>query len=312
MSVIGEYKYPSKTGIAEIYAKSWIPDDRTKVKVVFQIAHGMAEYIERYNGFANYLTENGFAVFANEHIGHGRSVKSDEDLGYFGESGGWDAFVEDARALTEIAKKEFPGVPIIIFGHSMGSFVMREYARRYGSDEAIKGFIFCGTSGKNPGAPAGILMASAIAKIKGSRYRSKLIDSIAFGSYNKKYDSVRTTFDWLTREEDIVDAYIASKYCGFLFTAAGYKDMFTILKTVSGPDWFASLNKDKPVLIISGAEDPVGSYGKGIQQVYDDIKSAGVKDASMKLYENCRHEILNELNREDIYKDIINWVNSKI
>lgn len=312
MAVIKEYKYPSKTGLADIYAKGWLPEDPSTVKALFQITHGMAEHADRYDDFADYLCSRGFAVFCSEHIGHGRSVKSDDDLGCFGESNGWDAFVEDARTLTNTIKSDYPGLPIIFFGHSMGSFVAREYAARYGSDEDIKGFVFCGTSGTNPAASAGILMAKSIAKIKGSRHRSKFIDKIAFGSYNKNFAPQRTAFDWLTRDTEIVDKYIADKYCGFLFTAAGFADMFTILDKVSSKEWYASLNKDKPVLLTAGALDPVGSCGKGVTQVYNDIKSAGVKDASIMLFDDCRHEILNEINRADVYKAIADWCVEKL
>lgn len=311
MSVIKEYSYPSKSGTADIYAMSYAPDDGN-IKAVFQISHGMAEHCGRYKEFAEYLVSRGFAVFINDHVGHGRSVKNDDDLGYFGEKNGWQAFVKDNRTLTEMARKEYPDLPVIFFGHSMGSFVAREYARRYGSDEAIKGFIFCGTSGKNPGAPAGIILANLVAKVKGSRCRSKLIDSIAFGTYNKRIDTPRTNFDWLTKDEAIVDTYIADKYSGFLFTAVGYRDMFTLLKTVSADDWYQGLNKDKPVYLTAGEMDPVGTYGAGVTQVYNDIKAAGVKDVSIRLYKDDRHEIHNELDRAQVYCDIADWAESKL
>lgn len=308
-----EYSFPSKTGTADIFARSWSPDDKDSVKAVIQITHGMAEDGERYEDFASFLCENGIAVYLNDHVGHGKSVKSDDDLGWFGDEGkGWDAFVEDARTFTKIAKDENPGKPLIFFGHSMGSFVAREYARRYGRNGDIKAAVFCGTSGSNPGAPAGIILASLVAKIKGGHFRSKLIDNIAFGTYLKGIENPRTNFDWLTKDTEIVDKYVASKYCGFLFTAAGFKDMFTILKTVSGKDWYADMDKSLPILIISGKLDPVGAYGKGITQVYNDLKQAGKTDVTMKLYEGDRHEILNETDRSLVYKDVLAWILSKI
>lgn len=312
VSTIKEYTYPSKTGLSDIYARCWAPDNDSDVKAIFQICHGMAEHLERYSDFAAYLNTLGYAVYINDHIGHGKSVKSDDSLGYFGEKNGWISFVEDARTLTQTAKKEYPNKPIIMFGHSMGSFVNREYAKRYGTDDEIKAFIFCGTSGKNPGAPAGIIMAKAFAKIKGSKYRSSFINSIAFGSYNKRINPNRTDFDWLTRDNEIVDKYVADKYCGFLFTAAGFEDMFTLLDSVSGKDWYAALNKSKPYLLVSGQEDPVGSYGKGIEQVYTDMKSAGISDTTIKLFAGARHEILNETNNKEVYEFIGSWADSKI
>lgn len=305
-----EYSVPSKSGVANVFARMWMPAEGAKA--VFQIAHGMAEHGERYEEFAAYLCEKGFAVLVDDHVGHGKSVNSDDDLGYFGENGGWDAFVEDERTLTEMIKNEMPDLPIVFFGHSMGSFIAREYIRRYGSDERIKAAVFCGTSGKNPASAIAITLAGAIAKIKGSRHRSKFIDKIAFGTYNSKITNPKTSFDWLSTDGAIVDKYIADKYCGYLFTAVGYRDLFTILDRVSGKDWFSSIDKNIPVLITSGTEDPVGLYGKGIKQVYNDLKLADVKDVTLKLYDGMRHEILNEVNRIQVYEDIAAWALSKI
>lgn len=304
-----EFTIPSKTGTTNIFARCWVPE--SGAKAVFQIVHGMAEHGERYEDFAAYLCQKGFAVLVDDHAGHGKSVKSDDDLGYFGDEGGWDAFVEDEKALTELAKKEFPDIPIIFFGHSMGSFIAREYVRRYGSDEAVKGAIICGTSGKNPAAAIAIGMAGMIAKLKGSRHRSEFINKIAFGPYNNKIKNPKTPFDWLTTDEAIVDKYIADKYCGFLFTAAGYKDLFTILNTVSGKDWYAGVPKDLPLLVVAGEEDPVGSYGKGVKEVYNNLKAEGCADVTLKLYPAMRHEILNEKERATVYEDIAAWAGKK-
>ncbi len=305
-----EYTVPSKTGLADVFVRCWAPSD-TDPKAIFQIAHGMAEHGERYADFAAYLCSKGFAVFADDHIGHGKSVKNDDDLGYFGESGGWDAFVEDERAVTELAKKEYPETPVIFFGHSMGSFIAREYLRRYGDDEAIKGGIICGTSGKNPASAIAIKLAGTIASTKGSRHRSEFINKMAFGAYNKKFEGA-TAFDWLTSDKEQVKKYIDDKYCGYLFTAAGYKDLFTILTLVSGKDWFKNMPKALPLLVISGEDDPVGNYGNGIKQVYNDLKLAGVKDVVLKLYPGMRHEILNERKNKPVYEDVAAWALGKI
>lgn len=305
-----EYSVPSKSGIADVYARMWLPE--SKPCAIIQIAHGMAEHGERYKAFAEYLCGKGFAVLVDDHIGHGKSVKSDDGLGYFGENGGWDAFIEDERALTEIIKTEYPDTPVIFFGHSMGSFIAREYIRRYGRDERIKAAVICGTSGKNPASGIAIKLAGAIAKIKGSGHRSKFIDSVAFGTYNSRIKNARTNFDWLTRDEKIVDEYIADKYCGFLFTAAGYKDLFTVLDTVSGKEWYSGVANELPLMIIAGEEDPVGAYGKGIKQVYNDLMQSGQKDVTLKLYPGMRHEILNEFGKEKVFEDIALWALSKI
>ena len=303
-----EYSLPSKSGIADVYARCWTPENP---KAIIQIAHGMAEHGERYEDFAKYLCEKGIAVFVNDHLGHGKSVKSDKDLGYFGENGGWDALVEDERAFTELIKAEYPEIPVVFFGHSMGSFIAREYTRRYGRDERIKAVVFCGTSGKNPAAAIAITLAGTIAKAKGSRHKSEFINKMAFGPYNAKCEK-RTPFDWLSTDTAQVDKYIADKYCGYLFTAAGYKDLFTILNKVSGKDWFEAVNPDLPMLVIAGEDDPVGAYGKGIKQVYNDLKAANKKDVTLKLYAGMRHEILNEIENKIVYEDIAAWVLSKI
>ena len=275
------------------------------MKAIFQIAHGMAEHGERYEDFAKFLCKNGYAVYANDHIGHGKSVATDDDLGYFGERDGWLGFVNDAKLLTDLAKGEYPDKPVVLFGHSMGSFIARSYCEKFGAD--LAGAVFCGTSGTNPAAGVAIRLADVIAKIKGSRYRSEFINKLAFGAFNKKIEKPRTPFDWLSRDNAQVDKYIADKYCGFLFTAVGYRDMSTVLWSVSGKSWYANLPFVLPVLLISGEMDPVGAYGKGIRQVFRDLKSSGHKNVLMKLYKNDRHEILNELDKEDVYKDVVDW-----
>ncbi len=305
---IREYSFPSKSGLANVYAKCWTPTEN--VKGVFQIAHGMAEHCERYEDFAAHLVLKGFAVFANDHIGHGKSVKCDCELGYFGEKNGWDVLVEDERTLTEIIKKDYPDIPIVFFGHSMGSFIAREYILRYGTDDSIKAAIFCGTSGKNPASGIAIHLANAIAKIKGSKHRSEFINKMAFGPYNKKCEG-RTPFDWLSTDTAQVDKYIADKYCGYLFTAAGYRDLFTVLTKVSAKDWYTKL-PEIPVLLIAGEDDPVGNYGAGVRQVHNDLLQAGKKDVTLKLYSDMRHEILNEKENQKVYEYITTWATSKI
>ena len=308
MAVKKEFYFPSVSGLADIHACSFFPENKESVRAVIQIAHGMAEHLERYEKFAGVLCDNGFAVYINDHLGHGKSVKNDDELGYFGEKDGWKNFVDDAHQLMQIAKKENPSKPYIFFGHSMGSFVSREFSKRFAND--LAGAVFCGTAGPNPAAGVGIALAKLIGKTKGSHYRSKLIDSIAFGSYNKQFEG-RTAFDWLTRDNDEVDKYIADKYCGFLFTAYGYRDMFSLLSRVSEKKWAQEYSKELPVLLISGSKDPVGANGKGVEQVYNMLKNAGKTNVTMHLYEDARHEILNESKCFDkVCKDVIDWADS--
>lgn len=302
-----EFTFRSVSGLADIHCASYLPENG-EVKAVLQVAHGMAEHLERYEAFAEELSKNGVAMYINDHLGHGSSVSAKSELGYFGEKDGWKYFVEDCHELTKIAKNENPGKPYIFFGHSMGSFVARAYSLKYSAE--IDGAVYCGTAGPNPAAGAGKAVANLIIKLKGDHHKSKLIDKMAFGTYNSKFEK-RTAFDWLSRDNFQVDKYIADEYCGFLFTAAGYRDLFSLLSYVSSKDWFEGLSKELPVLIISGAMDPVCNYSKGIEQVCDMLKAAGKTNVKKILYPDARHEILNESACFDtVCKDVLEFVDS--
>ncbi len=302
-----EFTFRSASGLCDIYAQSAVPSDFSKVKGVVQIAHGMAEHSNRYARFAMELCKNGYAVFINDHLGHGKSVASKDELGYFGENG-MDSLVDDMKQLTDIAKKEYPDVPYILFGHSMGSFLSRKYTEKYG--DGLDAAVYCGTSGTNPAAGMGIMVAKYFEKSKGDHERSSFINNMAFGPYNKKTEK-RTEFDWLSRDEKEVDKYIADDLCGFCFTANGFETLFTVLKAVSQKSWYNNVRKDLPILLISGDNDPVGDYGKGVTQVFDDLKKTG-HNATVKLYTGGRHEILNETNRDEVTQDIIGWMNKVV
>ncbi|MCR5150463.1 MAG: lysophospholipase [Clostridiales bacterium] len=305
-----EYSFQSTSELAKIYARCWYPD--TQVKAVFQIMHGMAEHGDRYEDFAKYLCSFGFAVVVDDHLGHGKSVINDDYLGYFGDIGGWDYIVRDERNLTEMIEEEYPDIPVIVFGHSMGSFMVREYLRRYGRDKRIKGAVICGTGGKNPALGFAIKLCSMLKKTKGAMYKSKFVDKLAFGAYNKRIASPKTAFDWLSTDENQVEKYVADKYCGFLFTVAAFKDLFTLLSKVSEDRWFNELNKEMPLLVTAGLEDPVGNYGDGVRWVFDKLKEAGIKDVKIQLYPGMRHEILNETQNAEVYENIKDWAVSKI
>lgn len=303
-----EFKFPSTSGLCDIFAQSFVPDNGD-VKAVIQISHGMTEHSDRYIPFAEKLCEAGYAVFTNDHLGHGRSVKDDSMLGFFGSEKGYMNIVNDCKKLTEIAKAEYPDVPYFFFGHSMGSFIARCYTKYYG--DGIDAAVYCGTSGPHPGAGMGISIANLLIKAKGEMHRSKFINSVAFGTYNKK-TAKKTEFDWLTKDEKIVQEYIADKYCGFLFTAAGFRDLFSVLNEVNSGDWYNSFNKNLPVLLIAGEDDPVGAYGKGVTTVYDKLVETGHTDVTLKLYPTDRHEILNETDRNEVMDYLVSWFDSKL
>lgn len=305
MNIIKEYSFKSTSGLSDVYTRCWLPENTAGIKAVFQMAHGMAEHSKRYDWFANELCNAGYAVFINDHIGHGNSVKNDNMLGFFGEKDGWKNLIEDQRKLTELARKEFPSLPVIMFGHSMGSFVCRAYTGKYHDVDAA---VYCGTGGPNPVVGVGIALADMIAKIKGAKHKSSLLDKIAFGAYNKKFQG-RTNYDWLSSVNEEVDKYIEDKYCGYLFTAAGYRDLFSVLKFVSGKNWYESVPENLPILLVAGESDPVGDYGRGVRKVYDELKATGHNKAEIKLYKDARHEILNESNREQVAADIISFAN---
>lgn len=273
-------------------------------RAVLQVCHGMCEYVERYEPLADWLAQRGVLMCGADHAGHGRTATRPEDLGYF--PGGWQRLARDAYDLTAAVKREYPRLPFFLLGHSMGSFVARDYLRRYGRE--LDGAILCGTSGGNPWAGLGIALAKAIAAAKGERHRSALLNRLAFSGYNSRYGGARTAFDWLTRDRAVVDAYIADPLCNFVFTAQGFETLFRLLRSVSGAGWYRSVPEELPVLLIAGDMDPVGGYGKGVAKVGRRLKRAGVRDVSCTLYPGARHELFNETNAEAVCQDILRWL----
>ncbi len=303
-----EGSFESSSKLANIVYAKYVPIDG-EVKAVLQIAHGMAEHKERYENFANFLCSIGVAVYINDHLGHGGSVTNNDEKGYFGENG-YKTLMDDCSILTDIAKDDYPAIPYFIFGHSMGSFIVRNYLIKYGDN--VDAAIICGTGGPNPAAGMGISMAKIIGKLKGSdHYRSKFINNLAFGSYNKRFEG-RTEFDWLSKDNDIVDTYIADEDCGFLFTVNGFIGLFSALKDANSKETIDS-TPNIPIIFIAGQDDPVGNYGKGVLSVYDNMIKSGHDKVDMILYPKARHEILNESDIvNDIYRDIENFINANL
>lgn len=299
-----EGSFRSSSGQSDIFYTKWT-DDGAAPKAVLLIAHGMAEYIDRYDAFAVFMAKNGYAVYGEDHLGHGRSAGGDENLGYMADKDGAKRIVEDMRKLKDIAKEELPGIPVILMGHSMGSFIARLFCAKYSAE--IDGAIFMGTAGPNPVAGMGIFMTNLIGLFKGKRHRSKFIDNMAFGKYNDKFDDAQTSFDWLSRDREEVQKYIDNEWTGFLFTASGYRELMWLIKEVSKKSWAGTIRRDLPIFVIAGAADPVGDYGKGVRIVSERLIEAGIEDVTLKLYEGMRHEILNELEKEQVYEDLLAW-----
>jgi alpha-beta hydrolase superfamily lysophospholipase len=294
----------------EIYAYNWCPEDGD-IKGIVQIAHGMAEASYRYKRFAKELVSQGYIVYANDHRGHGNTAASIDELGYLGPDG-FTRMVEDMKEFTDfIQDKENKELPLFLFGHSMGSFLAQYYISLYGNN--IQGVILSGTSGdQGPILNIGIHMAKKEVAKKGPKTRSPRLNDLSFGSYNKKFKPSRTDFDWLSRDEKEVDKYIEDPYCGGIFTTSFYYDFFRGLKETSKKSNVEKVPKNLPIYIFSGDKDPVGNMGKGVLKLVKAYQNIGIKDLEYKLYKDGRHEMLNELNRDEVMEDAVNWLNKHI
>lgn len=277
---------------------------------VLQIVHGMAEYIDRYDDFAKYMTEHGFNVIGHDHLGHGYSVSDERDYGFFAEENGDKIIIEDMHSVTQYAREKWEELPNFILGHSMGSFCLRQYLTKYSND--IFGAIIMGT-GWIPSAAAllGKTIATNTCKSKGSHTINPLLIKLTLEPYNKPFASARTNCDWLSRDEKQVDLYVNDKLCGFDFTAGAYKDFFTVLEKIAKNRQLIGMRKSLPILITSGSIDPVGGK-KACEKLNAQYKRCGINDVTLKLWENDRHEILNELDKSDVYDYICTWLKSKI
>jgi len=302
-----EYFFDS-CGAGQIHVFRWMPEQ--KPKAVLQIVHGIAEFAERYDDFAKYLNSLGYAVVAEDHMGHGKSIGEDGIRGYF--HGGWFSAVADTYRLLQDTMAEFAGLPYVLFGHSMGSFMARTILAQY-PDSGISAAIICGTGWQPRFAlPALIKVVEFICKKTGEQNPNEQLQKMVFGSYNNKIKDPRTPYDWLTRDEVVVDVYQAHPLCGFTPACGLLRDMMKGIFYIEQPKNLARMKKHLPVLFIAGQEDPVGPYGKGVERAAKEFKKAGMVNVSVKLYPDCRHEILNELNKQEVYEQISRWLASYI
>ncbi len=304
------FSYPSANGEHEIHAICWQPDDINSIKAVLQIAHGMAEHIERYDEFSRFMTEQGFVVYGNDHAGHGKSLNAQGDLGYFGAGKGRENVVNDLYTLTQIAKTNHPDKPFFLLGHSMGSFLVRSYITRYGSE--LFGAILVGTNGRNSLIGLAVFLSKLTIKCCGKKSKGTLLNKLAFGNFNRKIKNHKTAFDWLSANAENVQNYLNDPLCGFVFTNSAFLELFSLVRETTGKQWAERVPSTLPVLLVSGANDPVGDYGKGVTETADLLKKAGVKDVSIKLFDNMRHEVLNEKERLNVYHFILDWLNHSI
>lgn len=298
------FEFISSEGKAKIQGVRWAPEGR--VKAVVQMVHGMAEHIERYAAFGNYLAERGILAAGHDHLGHGASSLP-EEYGYFAEKDGNACMVKDIHRVTMLLKREYPGVPVILLGHSMGSFLVRQYLCVYGNE--IDRAVICGTGCYSPlEARLGMCVAAVQARLHGWKYRSALLDWITTGRGNRKFAPNRTKADWLCRDERVVDEYLQDERCGFLFTVNGYYNMFLGIYRIGTKAYLKKMPKPLPVLFIAGECDPVGGFGKGVRRVASQFIRLGMEDVQCRLYPEDRHELLNELDKEQVWADVAGWI----
>lgn len=304
-SAFSEIFFPSSDGIHTVHAEIYEPTDQ-KIRGVVQLSHGMVDCVRRYRYLAEDFCARGYVFAGNEHLGHGGTAASADDFGFFAEKNGVDFILRDLLSMNKILKERYPGVPVILLGHSMGSFIARLYTTRY--PHTIRALIIHGTGGKNPAVPFGKLIAKAVRDIHGPRYRSKMINRLAFSGYNAHFDKKEGPNAWLTRDASKISDRDTNPYTNFIFTVSGFLDLFGMCADCNKPAWFAAFPKELPVLIVSGDEDPVGAYGKGPTYVYKHLMLDGVQDVTLKLYPGARHELFNETNCEEVFADIAAWI----
>ncbi len=280
----------------------YIPDG--DIRGIFHLVHGMTEYIGRYQPLFESLASAGYLCVGFDNLGHGNTAR-EEDLGFIASKNGWSYMVDDVKLFADNIKSDYPNLPYILMGHSMGSFITRVAISRY-PDLADK-YICCGTAGSNPAANIGLLLCNIIKSFRGERAVSPFLENMAFGSYNKRFDG-DTKYEWLTKDREIIEKYAADKFCTFHFTVSALQDLMTLLKLCNGKKCFSSTKDNLPILLIAGDNDPVGNYGKGVKQVYNSFKAYGKTDVTMFLYENCRHEIHNDTCKTQMTEDILKFI----
>jgi alpha-beta hydrolase superfamily lysophospholipase len=295
----------SSDGIHNLSGVVYIPD--TEIKGLFHVVHGMTEHIERYDRFLYDMAKEGWISFGYDHLGHGKTANDDSELGYIAKKRGWELLAKDVKVYSDAVRREYgnENMPYCLMGHSMGSFVVRLATQKFVEPQRL---VIMGTGGPNPAAGIGLALIETIKLFKGEKHYSKLIDNIAFGSYNKRFvsEDLNDTKLWLTNDEAVRKAYCADKYCTFNFTVSAMGDLIRLIKYANSAKWFREISSSVPMLLVSGEDDPVGNYGKGVKAVENKLKKQN-KNVSCKLYKGARHEILNDFTYESARDDIINF-----
>ena len=305
-----EFYFPSKDGNTEIHTIEWKPVG--EVRAVLQICHGMVEYIRRYDEFAQFLCGEGYYVVGNDHLGHGKSIQAKSEYGFFNEKYGNACVLGDMHTLRQRTEKKYPGVPYFMLGHRMGSSLLRQYIQMYGN--GLSGAVLMGTVADHKKAALlfGKRLCRVMAAFRGWHYRSKMVDNLVLGAYNKKFKPARTRADWITSDNENLDMYVADPLCSFMSTVNAYYNVFSGMIGIQRKESVYMIPKGLPVLFVSGADDPVGEFGKGVRKIYEKYRAAGIRDVTLRLYTGDRHEILNETDRDQVYKDLLGWFEKHI
>lgn len=303
--------YPSHDSSSTVRALMWEPDDAARPdyvpRAVVQLVHGMSEHVERYAPFASFLVDQGFVVCANDHVGHGKTATSDDELGHMPLDAGADVLVEDVHTLRGLSHEHYPNCSHVVFGHSMGSFVTRAYLTRHA--DGLAAAVLCGT-GQQPRiqTTAGKLLCHAIAAVRGPRHVSHLIDSLGAGAYGRAIEGARTNVDWICTDPEVVDEYIADPLCGQPFTVGAYATLSDLVAQATDARLARRIPRDLPLLFIAGAEDPVGECGRGVRRAVDEYRNAGIRLVEQIIYPGVRHEILNEPIHDQVYDDVLDFL----
>lgn len=298
-------RFPSADGKTQVAGYFYTPAQTPKA--IIQISHGMCEYIGRYEPMIDRLCQAGYAVCGNDHLGHGDT--SPGAYGFFAERGGEQLVLKDLLTMNSLAREKYPGLPYILYGHSMGSFFARWFAEK--NPEAQDLLIISGTGGPGALMKAGQALAGIMTKVKGARYVSGLMHKLSTGSYGKSFEEPARSA-WLTRDPSVWEKYDSDEKCQFIFSVSAYRDMLIAYNHVNDPESARRYRKDLPMLLISGDKDPVGEFGKGVKAVYELLKTAGVEDVTLRLYPDGRHEMHNEINKDEVFGDLIAWCDEHI
>lgn len=303
---IFEDRVKSSDNKNSVYYKVYIPEK--PFIGVLQVVHGMTEYIGRYDAFMTNMAEHGYLCFGHDHVGHGKTAPNDDELGFIASKNGDRVLVNDVGVVFEEVKKKYGFEKRFLLGHSMGSFVTRVYAQEHGDE--LLGYLCMGTGGSNPAAKAGMALAKGLKRTKGERYISDTMYNMMFSAYNNKTENINGK-EWLTKDVEIQNKYLADKYCTFYFTISAIIDLLNLLMKSNSNKWYEGMKTDLPIYVVSGLDDPVGSYGAGPKEVVTKLVKTNHVDVTLRLWPNDRHEVLNELDKDEVIKEIIGWINSK-